>query len=432
MLGTKKKKHQLTKMTEELKQYKQLINSIDNNVARIDFTPQGYVINANNLFLDTMGYRLDDVVSKHHKMFCESNYVSTQAYKTFWQQLAEGHSQHERFKRVRSNGETIWLEATYLPVKDEEGEVVFITKVASDVTDEATALEHQTAINTAINKSMATIEFTPDGTVIWANDNFLNTVGYSLSDITGKHHKLFCEQNFYDENPGFWRELSAGEFKKGRFKRVSQQGESVWLEASYNPIFDRNGRVVKVIKFASDVTEQVLKAQQTAEAAEIAYSTSQQTAMIVKDGKASTDVSVETSNEILTKSQATDAIIEQLQAQAGNIEDIVKTINGLAEQTNLLALNAAIESARAGEHGRGFAVVADEVRNLATRTTKATGEISNVMQRSSEVSEAISLSIDDIQRMAKLGKEQIEKVKTIMEEVDEGATNVVNAVSHLS
>mgnify|MGYP000689982739 FL=1 len=427
-----KTKHQLAKTTEELEQYKQLMNAIDSNVARIDFTPQGYVLNANNQFLETMGYSLDDVISKHHKMFCESSYSSSQAYRTFWQQLAEGKSQHERFKRIRSNGDIIWLEATYFPVKNEKGEVVFITKIASDVTDEVTALEQQTAINTAINKSMATIEFSPDGVITWANDNFLNTVGYSLRDITGKHHKLFCEQSFYDENPSFWRELGKGEFKTGRFKRVSKHGQPIWLEASYNPIFDSNGRVVKIIKFASDVTEQVLKAQQTTEAAEIAYSTSQQTAMIVKDGKASIDVSVETSNEILTKSQKTDDIIEQLQEQAVSIEDIVKTINALAEQTNLLALNAAIEAARAGEHGRGFAVVADEVRNLATRTTQATSEISGVMQRSSEVSEAISLSIDDIQEMAKRGQEQIEKVKAVMDEIDEGATNVVNAVSHLS
>ena len=426
-----KTKHQLAKTTEELSQYKQLMDAIDSNVARIDFTPQGYVLNANNQFLETMGYGFNEVISKHHKMFCEPSYSSSHAYRTFWQQLAEGKSQHERFKRIRSNGDIIWLEATYFPVKNEKGEVVFITKIASDVTDEVTALEQQTAINTAINKSMATIEFSPDGIITWANDNFLNTVGYSLSDITGKHHKLFCEQSFYDENPGFWRELGKGEFKTGRFKRVSKHGQPIWLEASYNPVFDSNGRVVKVIKFASDVTEQVLKAQQTTEAAEIAYSTSQQTAMIVKDGKASIDVSVETSNEILTKSQKTDNIIEQLQEQAVSIEDIVKTINALAEQTNLLALNAAIEAARAGEHGRGFAVVADEVRNLATRTTQATSEISGVMQRSSEVSEAISLSIDDIQEMAKRGQEQIEKVKAIMDEIDEGATNVVNAVSHL-
>ncbi|ASG65474.1 hypothetical protein CEW91_04700 [Idiomarina piscisalsi] len=427
-----KTKHQLAKTTEELEQYKQLMNAVDSNVARIDFTPQGYVLNANNQFLETMGYSLDDVISKHHKMFCESSYSSSQAYRTFWQQLAEGKSQRERFKRIRSNGDIIWLEATYFPVKNEKGEVVFITKIASDVTDEVTALEQQTAINTAINKSMATIEFSPDGMITWANDNFLNTVGYSLSDITGKHHKLFCEQSFYDENPGFWRELAKGEFKTGRFKRVSKQGQPIWLEASYNPIFDSSGQVVKVIKFASDVTEQVLKAEQTTEAAEIAYSTSQQTAMIVKDGKASMDVSVEMSSEILAKSQRTDAIIEQLQEQANSIEDIVKTINALADQTNLLALNAAIEAARAGEHGRGFAVVADEVRNLATRTTQATSEISGVMQRSSEVSEAISLSIDDIQEMAQRGQEQIEKVKAVMDEIDEGATNVVNAVSHLS
>ncbi|MCP1340405.1 PAS domain-containing methyl-accepting chemotaxis protein [Idiomarina sp. M1R2S28] len=431
MFGSKMK-YQLAQTHKELSEYEQLINAIDGNIARIDFTPQGYIINANNLFLEAMGYRLDEIVSKHHKIFCDNNYGASTEYQNFWKQLAQGRSHHGRFKRFCNNGNVIWLEASYFPIKNSEGQVEYITKIAKDVTREVLELEHQVAVSTAIDKSMATIEFSPSGEILRANKNFLDTIGYRADEIKGRHHSLFCEQAFYDENPNFWKELSNGQFKTGQFKRLSKHGEAIWLEASYNPIFDENGQVTKVIKFASDVTASVVKAQQTAEAASVAYSTSQQTAAIVRDGKASIEVSVETSNEILSKSNKTDAVIEQLHEQARSIEDIVKTINGLADQTNLLALNAAIEAARAGEHGRGFAVVADEVRNLASRTTQATSQISGVMERSSEVSQAISTSIDDIQKMAELSKEQIEKVKSLIEEIDEGATNVVNAVSHLS
>lgn len=431
MFGSKTK-YQLAQTHKELSEYEQLINAIDGNIARIDFTPQGYILNANNLFLEAMGYRLDEIVSKHHKIFCDNEYALSTAYQSFWNKLAQGQSHHGRFKRFCNDGSAIWLEASYFPIKNSEGQVEYITKIAKDVTHEASELEHQVAVSTAIDKSMATIELSPSGEILRANKNFLDTLGYRADEIKGRHHSLFCEQTFYDENPGFWKELSNGQFKTGQFKRLSKHGEAIWLEASYNPIFDENGQVTKVIKFASDVTASVVKAQQTAEAAAVAYSTSQQTAAIVSDGKASIEVSVETSNEILSRSNKTDEVIEQLHEQARSIEYIVKTINGLAEQTNLLALNAAIEAARAGEHGRGFAVVADEVRNLASRTTQATSQISGVMERSSEVSHAISTSIDDIQKMAELSKEQIEKVKNLIEKIDEGATNVVNAVSHLS
>ena len=427
-----KVRHELQQVQKELSSYKQLVNAIDNNIARIDFTPDGNIINANPLFLQTMGYQFNDIVAKHHRLFCRDDYVNSSAYKEFWQHLAAGNSHHGRFQRLTAAGDEIWLEASYFPVRNEQGRVESITKIATDVTDEVRELEHQRAISEAIKRSMATIEFKPDGEIVWANDHFLKAVGYQLKDIRGEHHKLFCDEDFYERNPDFWHQLAAGEYKTGQFKRFNKNGQVVWLEASYNPIFNDAGQVVKVIKFASDVTDSVERANKTTVAAEIAHSTSLQTAMIVKDGLDKIQQSVATSMRIAEESAKADAVIERLQGQADSIEDIVKTINGLADQTNLLALNAAIEAARAGEHGRGFAVVADEVRNLANRTTEATSGISKVMQQSTEVSNAVSQQIDVIQEQALMSKEQVGKVHAIMNEIDQGATDVVDAVSRLS
>ncbi|WP_290654263.1 PAS domain-containing methyl-accepting chemotaxis protein [Idiomarina sp.] len=423
---------ELQQTQQQLASYQQLVKAIDNNIARIDFTPDGNIINANRIFLATMGYEFDDIVAKHHRLFCTESYISSPAYKEFWRHLAAGNSHHGRFQRLTANGNEIWLEASYFPVLNAQGRVESITKIAKDVTDEVKALEHQRAISEAIQRSMATIEFTPDGQIVWANEHFLNAVGYQLDDIRGAHHKIFCDDDFYGQYPDFWAELAAGEYKTGQFKRFDKNGQAIWLEATYNPIFNDLGEVVKVIKFASDVTDGVERADKTTVAAEIAHSTSLQTAMIVKDGLDKIQQSVATSMRIAEESAKADAVIERLQGQADSIEDIVKTINGLADQTNLLALNAAIEAARAGEHGRGFAVVADEVRNLANRTTEATSGISKVMQQSTEVSNAVSQQIDVIQEQALMSKEQVGKVHAIMNEIDQGATDVVDAVSRLS
>ncbi|RUO77901.1 methyl-accepting chemotaxis protein [Idiomarina seosinensis] len=427
-----KVKTQLNSAREELTQYQQLLSAIDANVARIDFSPDGHIINANTIFLATMGYDLEQVVAQHHRIFCDTEHVNSQTYKEFWQDLAAGDSHHGRFKRRRKNGEEIWLEATYFPIKDEQGRVKSVTKIATDVTSETKELEHQRALSVAIKRSMATIEFTPEGEIIWANDHFLNAVGYALEEVRGQHHQIFCDEKFYADNPHFWQQLAAGEYKTGQFKRLTQDAQVIWLEATYNPIFDDTGKVEKVVKFATDVTERVEQADNAAKAAEIAHSTSTQTASIVKDGLENIAISVDTSSVIADKSSEADEVIERLKGQSENIEAIVKTINGLADQTNLLALNAAIEAARAGEHGRGFAVVAEEVRDLASRTTEATSGISKVMEQSSEVSNAVSDQIDDIQQQALLSKQQIEKAKLIMDEIDQGATDVVNAVSRLT
>ena len=425
-------KQQLETTQQVASQLQSTFDAIDDHVARIDFTPAGDVIDANNVFLGAMQCSLEDIVGRHHRQFCDSELAASDDYRQFWRDLAQGVAKKGRFKRRRPTGEELWLEATYFPVRDAQGRVNRIMKIASDVTAEVAQLNRQRSITEAISRSMAAIEFDTQGHVLWANDNFCRTMGYRLEDIQGKHHRIFCDDSFYQKHPDFWQKLSQGQFEAGQFKRNRKNGENIYLEATYNPIKDDTGTVQSIIKFATDITEQAVASQQAEEAAEIAQSTSLQTAHIVKDAMKGIRRNANTAADIVKRSEQADAVVQELKSQSVKISETVKTINGLADQTNLLALNAAIEAARAGEHGRGFAVVADEVRQLANRTTQATAEISQVMTMSEGVSARISENMAAIQQVAQTGEEQMQEIRAIMEEIDQGANNVVNAVARLN
>ena len=425
-------KQQLETTQQVASQLQSTFDAIDDHVARIDFTPTGDVIDANNVFLGAMQCSLEDIVGRHHRQFCDSELAASDDYRQFWRDLAQGIAKKGRFKRRRPTGEELWLEATYFPVRDAQGRVNRIMKIASDVTAEVEQLNRQRSITEAISRSMAAIEFDTQGHVLWANDNFCRTMGYRLEDIQGKHHRIFCDDSFYQKHPDFWQKLSQGQFEAGQFKRNRKNGENIYLEATYNPIKDETGTVRSIIKFATDITEQAVASQQAEEAAEIAQSTSLQTAHIVKDAMKGIQRNTNTAADIVKRSEQADAVVRELKSQSVKISETVKTINGLADQTNLLALNAAIEAARAGEHGRGFAVVADEVRQLANRTTQATAEISQVMTMSEGVSARISENMAAIQQVAQTGEEQMQEIRAIMEEIDQGANNVVNAVARLN
>ncbi|OLQ81694.1 hypothetical protein BIT28_02220 [Photobacterium proteolyticum] len=277
---------------------------------------------------------------------CLQSYANSSEYGNFWKQLRQGQAQKGTFERRNKAGETLWLEATYFPIKA-NGQVIKIMKIASDVTGSTIESLNKESVLTALNRSLATIEFDPKGNILTANDNFLSTVGYPVSQIAGKHHRIFCDESFYSENPSFWQDLESGQFKSGRFLRRNSHGEAVWLEATYNPIFDTSGKVVKVIKFASDITKQVEKSEAVSQASDIAYSTSVETAQIAKQGSDLLSDSVAVSVGISDKVKEASGKIQQLNTKSQSIEAIVSTIKEIADQTNLLALNAAIEAARA-------------------------------------------------------------------------------------
>lgn len=425
------KNKQLLDTENKLSELQWQLDSINRNVAEIRFRPDGSVIYASNIFLEMLGYKLEEIAGQHHRIFCEKNYASTADYSRFWQKLADGHLQSGLFRRLRKDGNLVLIEATYIPVQNQDGKVIEIIKIGSDVTQRENELLSLRAVHAAISRSMAEIEFTPNGDILHANENFLRAMGYRLSDIKGRHHRMFCFDNFYQENPNFWQSLKGGTFLSGQFERKTASGETIYLEATYNPVIDEAGQVVKVLKFATDVSSQKHKADEIRQAAELSFTTAEETSQISVRGMESLASSIELSQGTFNLINGAVISITQLNAQAKDIEKIVTIIQGVAEQTNLLALNAAIEAARAGEMGRGFAVVADEVRQLAARTSSATVEIQNVVTANGKLTQQLNIDMNSIARSAEENNDQIATVTTIMREISDGADHVARTVSTL-
>ncbi len=404
------------------------LNAIRQHLACIEFSADGVILDANARFLALTGYALDEIRGQHHRMFCEPAYTASHEYATFWRDLAQGQPRQATFRRLSKSHQTIWLEASYFPVRNASGQVVKIIKIATDVTANHFALLDKTAMFTALNHSLAVIEFKPDGTILTANDNFLRTTGYTLAQIQGKHHAMFCTETFYRENPNFWARLAEGHFMSGRFERRNSAGERVWVEATYNPIVDSDGKVYKVIKFASDITSRVTA---KLEAATVATDASRQTSQIAHEAKEQLDEVVAISDQIARHANEASTVSARLDGQIHSINDIVTTIQGIANQTNLLSLNAAIEAARAGESGRGFAIVADEVRKLAARTSEATTEIGDVAHANTELTRQITAQVDRIHAISTSGQSKVQHVRTRIAGVDDSVANLLDVVARL-
>lgn len=426
-----KLKAQLQACQTRLDEEQGIIEAIKAGAATVIFSPEGIIQEASTPFLALMGYGAAELIGQPHSQLCPRAWGESGDYRQFWRRLAQGEVQSGTFERVNRQGETRWLEATYFPVKH-QGRVTRVFKIASDVTEQHQRLGRLEALTEALDRSRAMIEFTPNGDILHANANFLSVMDYTLSEIAGRHHRIFCDETFLREQPRFWEELARGQFKSGLFMRHNSRGQAVWLEATYNPIRDSSGKVVRVVKFASDITARIEQNHATREAARLAHSTAQETLHSAEEGAGLLRAVVQTSSLIASQVDEAIALIGQLNEQSRSIEAIVSTISAIADQTNLLALNAAIEAARAGEQGRGFAVVADEVRQLAARTSLSTDEIAKVVQKNRELTARVTDDMAGVAGSAELGKQQIAGVDKLMSEIHQEADRVSQTVSALS
>ncbi|MDE1195673.1 MAG: PAS domain-containing methyl-accepting chemotaxis protein [Pseudomonas sp.] len=430
----KRLKQELAALREELSSVEQVRSSLDSEMLGMRLDPQGKIESVNGNFENEMHYRNAELVGRSIDDLVPDYVKKLDFYQRMKSAISRGEHLNGALRLMRGNGQEAWLRSIVQPVRDSAGRVKYFTVHSSDLTRTIeNSREHENLIE-ALQRSTAVIEFNLDGEVLTANERFLGSMGYTLAQIQGKHHRMFCEPEEYNspEYRAFWDKLRRGEYVAERFKRVDSRGRVVWLEASYNPITDAHDRLYKVVKFATIITDQVNREIAVAEAANIAFSTSQQTDGSAQKGAAVVQQTVDVMRQLAEHMEQAADRIGALDKQSQLIGSIIQSISSIADQTNLLALNAAIEAARAGEQGRGFAVVADEVRQLASRTSKATEEIVGVVQQNQQLAEQAVNVIISGKQQAQQGLELAGQAGSVIVEIQDGAQRVVSAVGQFA
>ena len=388
------------------------------------------ITDCNDNFAGALGYAPDALIGRAMSEIVPHYVSKLPCFHNFRAAVAASKSITDDYRYLHADGSLVWIHAHWQPITAASGQLSHVTCFATNITARVEKASENASFIDALLRSTAVIEFDLSGHVLMANDQFLQAMGYSMGQVKGKHHHIFCkpEEAASQEYKDFWAKLNIGEFIAGRFERISNRGQTVWLEATYNPVYDTEGKLCKVVKFANVVTDQVAREQEVSGAAQTAFEISQQTDISAQRGAVVVNDTMHTMRKIAIDVQAASGGVEALGKQSLLISSIIQTISSIAQQTNLLALNAAIEAARAGEQGRGFAVVADEVRQLAGRTSTATEEIASVVLQNQKLVDETVSEMANSKSQAEQGLELATQAGQVIVEIQAGAKRVVDAV----
>jgi methyl-accepting chemotaxis protein len=424
------------------------VAAINRSQAVIHFALDGTILDANDNFLRTVGYTLDEIKGKHHRIFVDADYARSSDYQAFWQKLAHGQYEAGQFSRFTKDGREVWLEASYNPVLDAEGNPYKVIKYATDITTQKVMNAEYEGQIAAMNRAQAVIHFGLDGIILDANKNFLQAVGYDLHEIKGKHHSMFVDSIYASshEYEQFWASLRRGEYCVAEYKRIGKGGREIWIFASYNPIFDAHGRPYKVVKYATDITKQMQARLLANELTHSLQMTTQAVAAAAEEmnasvGEISRNMSHSSTSvlDIAQKIEQANELMNALRHTASAMETVVELVRNIAGQVNLLALNATIEAARAGEAGKGFAVVAAEVKNLATQTSKATDEIAekivllqSMSAQAAQTSASINEATQSVSQSVNAVASAIEQQNAVTRDISMNMSKAAQSVEQLN
>ncbi len=391
-----------------------LLAAVDRAQAIIEFDLDGTIRQANANFLAAVGYELDDITGRHHRLFVDDAYAASKEYSEFWSALRRGELRAGRFRRIAKSGAPIWIEASYNPVFDENGTPYKVVKFATDITAKMREAADFAGQMAAISKAQAVIEFDLDGNVLTANENFCATTGYSLDEVRGKHHAMFLEaaETKSDAYAAFWANLRAGRFDSGRYRRVGKAGNEIWIQASYNPIFDGDGKPWKVVKYATDVTDQV------------------------KQARALADAVASVGDVVSAASQGDLRSRVRLDGQAGAIAELCNGVNALLDSMATVVSQVAAAS---GEVHAAAREIAAGNEDLSVRTERQAASLEETASSMEELASTVrgtaenarrgnQLALDAVQ-VAEDGRAAVAQMVQAMSRIEGNAKQITDIIS---
>lgn len=403
----------ITQETLRSVDYSGQLAAIGKSQAVIEFSLDGIILNANDNFLKVLGYTLDEVKGKHHSIFVEPGLQHSNEYRLFWEKLARGEYDSGQYKRIAKGGREVWIQASYNAIMDANNKPFKVVKYASDITEEKIKNADYSGQLSAIRKSQAVIEFNLDGTILTANDNFLNVLGYSLSDIQGKHHSMFVDPAYKQssEYKAFWERLGRGEYDAGQYKRIGSGGKEVWIQASYNPIMDANNKPFKVVKYATDITEQV----NNANAMKLAVDQVQDVVKAAVDGDLTQRIPLEGKTDLL------EILCSGVNSLIDNMGDIVGQIKSAADEistgANEISTGNSDLSARTEQQAANLEETASSMEEL-TSTVKLNADNAKEANLLAEKASTIAIG----------GGELIQQVVSTMSSINESSQKIADII----